>query len=57
METMKAIVLTEHQIQSLLYTLSDIIEVYDEGDEFDQTVANDLRDIQKQVRALHTEEV
>lgn len=53
---MKTVVLTDSQINALLYTLSDVIETYEEGaeygDGYDQTVAEDLKDIQEQLRSI-----
>ena len=52
---MKFVTLSDHQIQSLTHTLQDIVEVYEEGDDFDQEVAVDLRDILGQLELLQAE--
>ena len=53
---MKFVVLNEHQIQSLTHTLQDVVDIYEEGDSFDQAVASDLREILEQLETLQAEE-
>lgn len=53
---MRIIVINDQQLNSLTHTLQDIVEVYEEGDDFDQAVAVDLREILKQLEAQQSEE-
>ena len=55
--TMRIIVINDQQLNSLTHTLQDIVEVYEEGDDYDQAVASDLREILEQLEAQQSEEV
>ena len=53
---MKFITLNDAQLNSLTHTLQDVVEVYEEGDDFDQSVAVNLREILEQLETLQAEE-
>lgn len=53
---MKFITLNEEQLNALTHTLQNVVEVYEEGDNFDQTVATNLREILEQLETLQAEE-
>lgn len=53
---MKFITLNEEQLNALAHTLQDVVEVYEEGDDFDQSTAEYLREILDQLETLQAEE-
>lgn len=54
---MKFVTLNDEQLYHLTHALQDIVDVYEDGDGFDQEVAVSLREILEQLETLQSEEV